>query len=124
MRTEPQVRKVVNNYVRKWKKILCLDLWEIDIYIREWLMPGENTGDGNDAAARTHTDWRYIRGDTQYSYMLVKDMTDGEIEKLVIHEMAHYLVNQMSNNDSRSIDNEERVVSHLTVVLFNLAGGK
>jgi len=109
-RTIPQLRLLLRKYVKKWKTNLYLNTWHIDFNIRDYL---ENDPGDFSTAATCNADWKYFYAVLNFSYSKMREMEETEIEKIVIHEMLHVVVNEMRED---GIDHEERVVSHLTMI--------
>ena len=117
--TVKQLHRKIHVYVKKWKAKLYLWSWRIEFKILDWISPTENTAHGSNVAAKTWADWRYFKGNIDFSYFQLKDMDDKSIERIVIHEMLHIVVNEMRYE---GIEHEERVVSHISSILGNIEG--
>ena len=91
-------------------------MWTINFNIRDYL--GESTTQGHCTVARCDTSWKYFTADLDFSYVQLKDMEEKEIEKIIIHELLHIVVNEMQES---GLEHEERVVSHLQIVISYLS---
>jgi hypothetical protein len=111
-RTSLQLKSVINKYLRKWKTNLYLGMWRIDFNIRDYL--GTTSQDGYSTAARCDTSWKYFTADIDFSYVQLKDMEEKEIEKIIIHELLHIVLNEMRED---GLEHEERVTSHLQMIM-------
>jgi hypothetical protein len=109
-RTIPQLKAVLKKYLKKWKNNLYLGMWQIDFNIREYL---KNEQGEFETAATCDANWQYFYASLNFSYAKMRELADIEIEKIVLHEMLHVVVNEMRED---GIDHEERVVSHLTMI--------
>jgi predicted SprT family Zn-dependent metalloprotease len=90
-------------------------MWTINFNIRDYL--GSARVDGYQTAARCDTSWKYFTADLDFSYVQLKDMEEKEIEKIIIHELLHIVVNEMQES---GLEHEERVVSHLQMIMSYL----
>jgi len=109
--TVKQLTRMLKKYILKWKQKLFLGMWNIDFNVRSYL-----TGDINSEfheVARCSTKWNYYTAALDFSHVMLASMKDAEIERVVLHELLHIVVNEMREN---GIDHEERVVSHLTMI--------
>lgn len=109
-RTVKQLHAVLNKYVKKWKTQLFLGVWEVSFNIRDYLKGGD---DGTCTAATCDAQWKYFEAFLNFSFEEMRGLEEEEIEKIVIHEMMHIVVNELREE---GIDHEERVVSHLTMI--------
>jgi hypothetical protein len=64
-------------------------------------------------AARITTDWQYMRFAVDVCVPVVVDKTDAELERVIVHELCHALVNELREPDPIG-KHEERVVTMLT----------
>lgn len=110
-RTTQQLRAVLRKYVKKWKTNLYLGMWQVDFNIRDYLV---NDRGEFDTAATCESSWQYFCAVLNFSYAKMRDLEETEIEKIVLHEMLHIVINEMRED---GISHEERVVSHLTTIL-------
>jgi hypothetical protein len=117
--TIPQLKKLIRKFTLKWRGKLWLGMWRIENYYYDNLPKTEHSRDGADIVGSCHTDWRYLTADIDYGLKPMMTMTDNQIERIVLHELCHILVNQM---ESPSYDNEERVVSHIATAWAFHAG--
>lgn len=113
-----ETKEKVEKYLVKWLKPLGLLWWETyALYIddpRE-LAEQDYFRDGDTILARTFADWRYGTIKIYFNVPAIKDLEDIALERLVVHELVHALVNEMREE---GIDHEERVVSGLTKAFF------
>lgn len=67
-------------------------------------------------AARTRVQWPYLRATIEWFLPALRDLSEDELEEVVVHEFGHILVNEMRWVEAEGGDNilhEERVVSTL-----------
>lgn len=65
--------------------------------------------------ARTYSDWRYLTARVSINYPVVKRMPEDELERLIVHELSHVLLDEMRNG---SLEHEERVATSITNALL------
>jgi predicted SprT family Zn-dependent metalloprotease len=110
-RTATQLKAVINKYLKKWKGGLFLGMWTINFNIRDYL---HDDGGSYLTAATCDSSWKYFTADLDFSLTQLKDMEEKEIEKIIIHELLHIVVNEMRED---GIEHEERVTSHLQMIM-------
>ena len=115
-RTVKQLHAVIRKFTLKWKTALFLGMWKIDWSIKDWLI--SETKDFQ-CIARCETDWRYFEATLSFNFLKMKDMSEEEIEKTVIHELLHVVLNEMREGGA---EHEERVASHFTMIMNWLNG--
>ena len=108
------MKKKIENYFHKWAQPLGLLWWEITItYFDD---PGEvvrmfrDPGGGNIIPAIVNADWKYGTASISINVPAFKGMKNRQIEKIIVHELVHVLVNEMRED---GIEHEERVVTGL-----------
>jgi len=110
---QAKTRDKVAALIKRWIGDLWLGQWEIDVTY-EW-----NGVRGKEAVyARCHADWRYMHARITCDLPLMADLSDEDLEEVVVHELLHAVVNEMR---SKGLPHEERVVSHLERVICYLA---
>jgi predicted SprT family Zn-dependent metalloprotease len=87
-------------------------MWKIDWNIRDYLSDAKV--DGYSTSASCVASWQYFTATIDFSYVQLKDMEEREIEKIIIHELIHIVVNEMQED---GIEHEERVTSHLQMIM-------
>jgi hypothetical protein len=121
-RTAKQLHATVRKYVKKWKGNLYLGLWKININVENHIEPSncgtQPVDNGWCLLATTRTDWRYLTASIKFSYDGLFDADDKQIERTVVHELLHVLLNEMREEGT---DHEERVVSHLEIAFESTA---
>lgn len=117
MRNLDKTTRMIKKAFHRWARPLGLLWWHIDtIYyddhaeIVDRFLRGDET-----VAARTYADWRYMTARIEINLIAFSKMDQDEIERVVVHELIHILVNEMREGD---ISHEERVVTTLTKAAF------
>lgn len=97
--------------VKFWIYVLGLDSWRM---VRRDYHRGRADG-SRDCCADVDIDWKYRQGVVTFHMYKMWDHVedDKEIEYVVVHELCHFLVNQMrpADADKGSTPNEEDVVT-------------
>lgn len=102
----------IRKYTNKWRSLLGLWIWTGNIGFSEDRKKGE--AEGTEALADVYADWKYLDYDITFYLPCFVKKTEKDVERVVIHEMCHILVNEMREE---GLKHEERVVSGLTNVL-------
>ncbi len=108
-----KTRQIIRAAMDKWTYRLGLRWWNVDsIYhsgkgARRYF----KSSDGSTIFARTFADWRYGDAFVHFNVPAFVGMSADDIERVVVHELCHVLVNEMT---ATGIDHEERVVTGLT----------
>lgn len=103
----------------KWLKPLGLLWWEIKIVYYE--NPSDiievfrAIDEDRVLVAKTYADWKYASAKICINVPEFRGRTDNEIERIVVHELMHVLVNEMREGE---LHHEERVVTTLTKAAF------
>lgn len=112
-------QEVIRAAFEKWVNCLGLAWWEIQIAYYD--DPGEivrqfrQADNGDVVAAFVDANWMYAEATICINLPLFAEMTDEKIERIVVHELMHILVNEMREGE---IHHEERVVTQLTKAIF------
>lgn len=127
--TDPDYRKQkarLTRFFRKWANCTGMGGWIVN---HHWHRGGLETSSREDAAAgyvcqaRTHVQWQYLTIDFHWNVRDSAALPDYVLDRVVRHEIAHALVNEMrelgrdSNQETR-MAHEERVVTQLASVLL------
>src|SRR3990167_8555790 len=115
--------KLVKSYFKKWMRSLGLLWWSITIHYYDdpdsILEIFKSQDEGRVIFARTMVDWKYAQATIQVNLLAMKTMDGDEIERAVVHELCHILVNEMREDE---IHHEERVVTGLQKAFMWVAG--
>lgn len=110
-KTNKSIRKKLRKYINAWAQPLGLLWWKIDVYyhvdkkhIRKVFKPKH-------ARAQVNSDWRYCEATIHFNVPSFANLSDTEIEMVVLHELVHILVCEMREGE---MHHEERVVTGLT----------
>jgi hypothetical protein len=117
-----KTRKLIRGLMEKWTYRLGLRWWSVDIYYYKGKRARKyfNAGENETVLARTFADWRYATANIHINLPAFDGMTDTEIERTVVHELCHILVNEMREGE---LHHEERTVTWLTKAFFWTAQG-
>lgn len=111
-------RLKIQDYLDKWIKIMGLGEWSITVtYVDvDSCRAGQvkrlagRFSEGLPAAT-AYALWQYLDGSIYFNVNELADYEARELEDVVIHELAHLLLNEMRED---GIDHEERVTTMLT----------
>jgi hypothetical protein len=103
----------INKLFKKWVHVLGLGFWSVDVTFWREPVPG---GEGGlyvqaDCVAR----WEYRRAFVRIDVPASDSLDDVSLEKVIIHELVHALVNEMRE---KGIKHEESVVTGLTQAIW------
>lgn len=84
------------------------------------------TGKGSKGAlAEARAQWMYLNGNVRWDLNAIATIDDTELEETVVHEMVHFLLNEMNSGEEEEGDltaHEERVAT--TISRLFVAGSK
>lgn len=109
-----KIKKICN----KWIYRLGLRWWEVEVHYVEDpqdVIDIFKTNDNEIVIGRTYVDWKYMSANVYLNIPSMLNMTHNQIERIIVHELLHVLVNEMRED---GIDHEERVVTLLTKAVF------
>ena len=106
-------RKAINAAMEKWTYRLGLRWWSVGAIYHKGKDAKRyfKSAEGSTILARTFADWRYCDAFVHFNLPAYDGMSADDIERVVVHELCHILVNEMN---ATGIDHEERVVTGLT----------
>jgi hypothetical protein len=106
----------------KWVKCLGLAWWKVVVRYyddpSEILTRFDQQAAGRLTAATVSADWRYSEATIDVNLPAWVEMSADEIERAVVHELVHILVNEMREGE---MHHEERVVTQITKAVFWIA---
>lgn len=108
--TPAQTERKIAKFVKKWRPLLGLNSWDISlqffagVYIQADGVPST----GSDASC--HASWPYMSATIAFDTDSLSNYTDRDLEVVVVHELAHVLVNEMREPDP-DVAHEERVTT-------------
>ncbi len=100
---------------KKWQQALGLCWWEIAY---DWCQV-EMESDKHNITVRAVavTQWEYAKASIALALPVLMELSDRDIERVVVHEFMHILVNEMGEPDADG-KHQERVVTGLTKAIF------
>lgn len=107
-----KTKEQISSFLEKWVHDTGLAWWKVDAFwhtgkeARKFFKAGKDTT----VIARTFSDWRYGEVAIHFNLPAMKSLSVEEIERAVVHELCHALINEMR---AGGIDHEERVVTGL-----------
>lgn len=108
--------KRVQERTNVWVDNLRLWNWEIRYHFYRGPIDGR---ENFQAIACAEVRWEYGEADISWNLMKVKDLSDEELEKCVVHEYLHLLVNEMQHLSDDYAKHEEHVVSMITLAIMH-----
>lgn len=118
MKKIKRTKRLIRAALDKWLKPLGLLWWDVRIIFivaPEEILDIFQVTDDEVTAAKCYADWRYGTAKIYVNVPGCVHMSQEEIERMLVHEMCHVLVNEMREGE---LHHEERVVSALTKVMF------
>lgn len=111
------MKELIRAALEKWIYRLGLRWWTIQVHWHKGKAAKKYFRAKPDETilARTFSDWRYADASIHINLPAWRGMTGEEIERVVVHELVHVLVNEMRENEPH---HEERVVTGLTKAFF------
>ena len=111
-------REFARRAFKKWIYRLGLCWWEVTV--RFYDDPSEivkrfRQDDDFIVLASSWVDWRYSKAAIDVNLPELMKQTKDEIERAIVHELMHVLVNEMHEGE---MHHEERVVTQLTKAIF------
>lgn len=110
---QKKVIALIKKYCVRWSYRLGLNWWHIDLVFYD--NPAEilkrfSSGEDKTVLAIVYPEWKYSTAKIIFNAPAWKDLDKEEIERAVLHELCHILVNEMHEGE---IHHEERVVTGL-----------
>ena len=103
-------RERVMDLVHRWKPIIA-DEWLIHLNWSRDPAEDEPWGDPK-PCAEAHYRWDYLEGSITFHLPRCEPLDDGEIEKVVVHELSHFLVSEAIESTSLTVLRSRK--EHLT----------
>jgi len=108
-------KRVIKKYIHQWMNMLGLGWWNVTVNyyddpatIIQLFASAESDGI---VIAKVSADWKYGSATLSINLPAFEGRTEDDIERIVVHELVHILVNEMREGE---IHHEERVVTGLT----------
>ena len=108
------MKKLLRRLMGQWVYRLGLSWWTVESYYhtgKEARKYFKTKDQYTTVLARTFSDWRYAQATVHFNVPAIKGMSEDEVERTVVHELCHILINEMREG---GIDHEERTVTGLT----------
>jgi predicted metal-dependent peptidase len=109
-----RTKKKLIKYFHLWTFRLGLDNWERHLYLlsrkKDIKRTFKKEGHKN-AIAYINSDWHYMYLSIYINMNYVKGLTNYKLQKLILHELFHAIVNEMRETNPK---HEERVATYLT----------
>lgn len=102
-----QQKARVEALIEKWAAPLGILWWDVDYH---WHRLKDEDSPG--CAASATTQWQYIQARVNWYLPTIADLSDKDLERAVVHEHLHILVDEMAPEGSMT-PGEERVCSAL-----------
>lgn len=106
-----RARKRFQAVFEEWATRLGLMWWHLECVFMEDTPADFVVDDGHQVAVTVEAKWEYMEALFTINTPVVAEMSDESLERLVVHELCHVLVNEMRCKSSK---HEERVCSTLT----------
>lgn len=112
-------KQLIEEAFKKWAARLGLNWWDLEVVYYD--APGEivqrfrQADNGDVVPAFVNANWMYADAKISVNLPAFDEMDAGKIERIVVHELCHILVNEMREGE---LHHEERVVTGLTKAFF------
>lgn len=112
-------KDLLDQAFKKWIARLGLNWWDVEVHFYD--DPGEivrlfrQMDNGDVVPAFVDANWMYADAKISVNLPAFEDCEPDKIERIVVHELMHILVNEMREGE---LHHEERVVTQLTKALF------
>ena len=104
-------RKRCRRFFEPWITSLGLRWWSVEIvFYRKSRDFRKANGASRTAAMKVFPKWQYLQAFIAVNVPAISRMDDTELERAVVHELCHILVNEMHGANQ---DHEERTVTTL-----------
>ena len=94
---EAQKKRVIK-YWNKWFKPMGINWWWVD---RTWDRARDM--DSPATAARTESNWEYRTAEITFYLPALEDLTDEQLEEVIVHEFVHVLSMAINNFETEKI---------------------
>lgn len=103
----------VDALAKQWLSALGLDYWDITLEFYRGRLPSEGEDDGADPLARCKVKWQYLYATISWDLEAVAEESDGELERIFVHECMHVFLHELRHSTDDWLDHEERVAQML-----------
>ena len=112
-----KLKKKITRFVEKWRVPLGIKWWSVNFYYEREYAKDDDKHDSCHTGATCKVQWPYKTAQITFYLPALDTLDDEELERTVVHELIHILVNEMRDFDEGA-NHEERVVSDLTSAVF------
>ena len=98
-----------------WEHWLGLEYWTVNAYLK----PGKPRGrNGEHLFGLCHVSWEYMEAALELFPENMKHLNEDQLERGVLHELVHILINEMRSKKGKRMKHEERVVAGLVTAFM------
>jgi len=94
-----------------WASRMGLKWWDLHFHFHKKTPEHFKRSDGGEAGVRVVPRWEYLHAYFEVNTPGIAELSDTELEVVIVHELCHVLVNEMREE---GIKHEERVCSRLS----------
>jgi hypothetical protein len=106
-----RARRRVERIFHRWRADLGLRWWSVRLEFERERHPRDSTE--TCVLGETTANWKYMNARIVFFLPEIAAMDDADLERSVVHELVHVLVNEMTERDEDDA-HQERVVTTLT----------
>ena len=120
---EKRFRKLFN----KWRQLL-LPGWSLHLTFKRSELPSNNKNSlapGFATVLSIASEWIYKEANLTVSLLTIANLSDYQLESLLVHELIHPIVNEMQepkdrwNHEERTVTELELAINRITHFYFN-----
>lgn len=117
-------RRRIERVWRQWQWLL--PEWDITQRYFEGAFSLVNDEGSGPVIAEARANWRYLNGNVRWNLAIVREIGDVELEETAVHEMIHFILNELNSGDDGGAGDrtahEERVTTTLSRLLIKQKG--
>lgn len=106
-----EARRLARKAAKFWISNLGLGYWDVKVEYHEHYFTEPYT---METAGYCDVEWQYLRATVHISNPVLCTIEEKDIERFMLHELCHALVNEMRDYEEGDLSHEERVCSMLT----------
>ena len=112
------LKNKIDRLMTKWRLPMGIGWWTVHrIYEREYADDDNKYGSDCHKGASCSVQYPYKTATIKFFMPALINESKDELERIIVHELTHILVNEMRDFE-KGIEHEERVVSDLTSAFF------